>query len=93
MFASFGVVSAISGVQPWLRQTRSFWLSLPVVFIVDLLVGHRINVHFAPQSRNELRGAAFLAILAGYAIGVPLFLLLQKATAMKQLNHAGEVES
>jgi hypothetical protein len=93
MFASFGVVSAISGVQPWLRQTRSFWLSLPVVFIVDLLVGHRINVHFAPQSRNELRGAAFLAILAGYAIGVPLFLLLQKATAMKELKHAGEGES
>lgn len=79
MFASYGFVIAISAVQPWLRQTRSFWLSLPVVFVVDLLAGHQINVHLAPQSRNELKGAAFLAILAGYTVGVPVFLLLQRA--------------
>jgi hypothetical protein len=79
IFASYGAVIAISAVQPWLRQTRSFWFSLPVAFIVQLFVGHIITVRLAPQSRGELKGAAFLAILAGYGVGVPLFLLLQKA--------------
>jgi hypothetical protein len=77
--ASLGAVIAISAVQPWLRQTTSFWLSLPLSCIVQLLVGHIITVRLAPQSRGELKGAAFLAILAGYAVGVPLFLLLQNA--------------
>src|SRR5579875_2688579 len=65
IFAFYGVVLPISAVQPWLRQTRSFWLSLPVVFVVDLLVGHRIDVHLAPQSRGELKGTAFLELLTG----------------------------
>ncbi len=77
--ASLGAVIAISAVQPWLRQTTNFWLSLSLSCIVQLLVGHIITVRLAPQSRGELKGAAFLAILAGYAVGVPLFLLLQKA--------------
>ena len=76
--SSLGTVIAISAVQPWLRQTTSFWLSLPLSCIVQLLVGHIITVRLAPQSRGELKGTAFLAILAGYAVGVPLFLLLQK---------------
>lgn len=80
IFASYGAVCAISAVQPWIRQTKSFWLSLLVTGIVQLLIGHLINVHLAPRSRSELRGAAFLAILAGYTVGVPLFLLLQKLT-------------
>lgn len=79
IFASYGVVSAISAVQPWLRQTTSFWLSVAIGCIIQLLVGHLITVRLAPQSRGELKGAAFLAILAGYAVGVPLFLLLEKA--------------
>jgi hypothetical protein len=77
--SSLGTVIAISAVQPWLRQTTSFWLSLPLSCIVQLFVGHIITVRLAPQSRGELKGAAFLAILAGYAVGIPLFLLLQKA--------------
>lgn len=81
IFASYGVVSAISAVQPWLRQTTSFWLSLPIAGIVQLLVGHMITVRLAPHSRSELKGASFLAIFAGYAVGIPLFLLLQKVIA------------
>ena len=65
------------------KARKSFWLSLPLVFVVDLLAGHRINTQFAPQSRNELRGAAFLAILSGYAVGIPVFLLLRKALPEK----------
>jgi len=78
IFAAYGFVCAVSAVQPWLRQTRSFWVSLAVACVVQLVVGHFINVRLAPESRNELRGAAFLAILAGYAVASPLFLLLQK---------------
>jgi hypothetical protein len=79
IFASYGIVSAISAVQPWLRQTTSFWLSVAIGCTIELLVGHLITLRLAPQSRGELKGAAFLAILAGYAVGVPLFLLLEKA--------------
>jgi hypothetical protein len=79
MFASYGIVCAVSAVQPWLRQKTRFWLSLAVASGVQLVVGHVINVRLAPYSRSELKGAAFLAILAGYAVGVPLFLVLQKA--------------
>ena len=79
MFASYGVVCAISAVQPWLRKTKSFWLSLPVACVVQLVVGHMMAHRWAPRSRGELKGTAFLSILAGYAVALPLFLLLQKA--------------
>ena len=88
-FAFYGVVLPISAVQPWLRQTRSFWLSLPVVFGVDLLVGHRINVHLAPQSRGELKGTAFLELLTGYAVGVPVFLLLRRVIPTRTQKQLG----
>jgi hypothetical protein len=90
IFAAFGLVSAISGVQPRLRRTRSFWLSLPLGFIVQLLIGHLIIVRLIPHSRSQLKGAAFLAIFAGYAVGVPLFLLLEKANP-KANPHFGSI--
>jgi len=73
-----GAVIAVSVVQPWLRQTASFWISLAVSCAVQLLVGCWISVHLAPQTRGELKGAAVLPILPGYAVGTVLFLLLQK---------------
>jgi len=69
---------AVLAVQPWLRRTIRFWISLVVSFVLQLLVGYWINVHEAPHSRNGLKGAAFLAILAGYAVGAILFLLMQQ---------------
>jgi hypothetical protein len=77
IFTCYGIVCAVSAVQPWLRRTRSFWVSLAIAGIVQLFVGHIINARLAPQSRGELKGSAFLAILAGYAVAIPLFLLLQ----------------
>jgi hypothetical protein len=73
-----GAVIAVSAVQPWLRQTASFWISLVVSSTVQLCVGYWISVHLAPQTRGELKGAAVLAIVPGYAVGTVLFLLLQK---------------
>jgi hypothetical protein len=76
--ACMGAVIAVSVVQPWLRRTASFWLSLVISCAVQLLAGHWISVRYAPQSRSELKGAAFLAIVAGYAVGAVLFLLIQR---------------
>lgn len=76
--AFIGTVIAASIVQPWLRRTASFWLAVVISCTVQLFVGHWISVDQAPQSRSELKGAAFLAIIVGYAVGTPLFLLLQK---------------
>jgi hypothetical protein len=73
-----GAVIGVSVVQPWLRQTVSFWFSLVISCTVQLLVGYWISMHLAPNSRNELKGAAFLTIFPGYAAGAALFLLLQK---------------
>ena len=73
-----GAVIAVSAVQPWLRQTVSFWISLVASCTVQLFVGYWISAHLAPQSRGESKGAAFLAIVSGYAVGIPLFRLLQK---------------
>jgi hypothetical protein len=86
IFAAYGFVCAVSAVQPWLRQTRSFWLSLPVGCVVQLAIGHVINMRLAPQSRNEFRGAAFLALLAGFAVEIPLFFLLQKIKSTRGLD-------
>jgi hypothetical protein len=73
-----GVLIAVSVVQPWLRQTVSFWISLVASCTMQLLVCYWISVHLAPQTRGELKGAAVLSIIPGYAVGIVLFLLLQK---------------
>jgi hypothetical protein len=76
--ACMGAVIAISAMQQWLRQKVSFWLSAVISYAVQLFVGHWISVHQAPHSRGALKGAVFLAIVVGYAVGAALFLLLQK---------------
>jgi hypothetical protein len=78
LFACMGVVIAISVVQPWLRKTVSFWLSLVISCAVQLLVGHWISMHPVPHLRRGLEGAGILAIPLGYAVGAVLFVLLQK---------------
>jgi hypothetical protein len=76
--ASMGAVIAVAAVQPWLKRTASFWLSLVVSGAVQLFVGRWISMHQSLHSRNALKGGVFLAILAGYAVGVVLFLLVRR---------------
>jgi hypothetical protein len=76
--ACMGAIIAVSIVQPWLRQEVSFWLSLVISCAVQLFLGHWIGVSQAPHSTSGIKGAGFLAIFVGYAVGAPLFLLLQK---------------
>jgi hypothetical protein len=76
--ACIGLTIGISIVQPWLRRTLSFWLSLAVACTVQLFVGYWIDVRAALLRGSSAKGAGFLSLFVGYAVGVPLFLLLQK---------------
>jgi hypothetical protein len=79
MLAVFmGAAIVITVVQPWLRHTASFWISLVVSCTVQVLVGYWLTMHLAPQTRSELKGAAVLAIVPGYAVGILSYFLLQK---------------
>lgn len=79
-----GAFFAVLMVQPWLRRTVSFWLSLVISCAVQVLVAHWINVRHALNSRGELKGAGFLAMLAGYSTGAVLFLLMQRLKTKKE---------
>jgi hypothetical protein len=73
-----GAVLACSAVRPWLRRTASFWLSLIVSAVPQFFVSRWLTVYHPAHSRGESKGIWFVSILAGYAIGGVLFLLLQK---------------
>jgi len=73
-----GALIPIGIVQPWLRKTSSFWISLVVSCAVQLTVGYWISVHLAPQTSSELKRAGFLTIIPGYAVGILSFFVLQK---------------
>lgn len=78
MTVCMGAFFAVVMVQPWLRRTVSFWFSLVISCAVQVFVAHWINVRHALSSRGELKGAGFLAMLAGYSVGAVLFLLMQR---------------
>jgi hypothetical protein len=73
-----GALLAIGGVQPWLRRSSNFWISLVIAIVVQLLLGFWISWHVPMQSRNGMKGAGFLTLAVGYAAGAGVFVLLQK---------------
>jgi hypothetical protein len=83
---SMGIVIAITMVQSWVKETVSFWISLIASCLVQLPIAYWISVHWAPRTRGELKGGAFLVIGIGYAVGAALFLLLQKLKPRKELD-------
>jgi hypothetical protein len=85
-FACMGTAIPVSAGQPWLMKTVSFWPSLVISCIVQLLVGRWISMHTAPYLKSGLEGAGILAIPAGYAVGAVLFVLLQKLKEDRQLK-------
>jgi hypothetical protein len=82
--ACLGMVMGICMVQPWLRRTLSFWLSLAVACMVQLLVARWIGAHTTLLAGSSTKGPGFLCLLVGYAVGVPLFFLLQKLKPSQQ---------
>lgn len=69
---------SILSVQPWVRRTLSFWVSLLVSFAPQFFVAHWLAVYHPDDSRSGLKGAGILSMFAGWLVGAPLFLLLQK---------------
>ena len=73
-----GAILACLAVQPWVRRTLSFWLSLAISCVPQFMVSHWLSVYHLAHSRGDVKGSAFLSILAGYILGGALFVLLQK---------------
>jgi hypothetical protein len=73
-----GALLAILSVQSWVRRTLGFWISLVVSFVPQFVVARWLSTYYPDHSRGGEKGSAFLSLFAGYAVGVPLFLLLQK---------------
>ena len=69
---------ACLAVQPWVRRTVDFWLSLAISFVPQFAVAHWLAVYHPARSNGGAKGSAFLSMLAGYVLGGALFLLLQK---------------
>jgi hypothetical protein len=78
LFVYLGILIAPLAVQPWVRRTLSFWVSVAVASIPQFIVGHWLTVYHPSYSRAGIKGSGFLSILAGWVVGIPLFLLLQK---------------
>jgi hypothetical protein len=74
----WGCLMACLAVQPWVRRTLSFWLSLTITCVPQFVVSHWLTVYHPAHSRGEGKGTWFLSILSGYVVGGAVFLLLQK---------------
>lgn len=73
-----GCLLACLVVQPWVRRTLSFWLSLTIACVPQFIVSHWLTVYHPAQSRGASKGTWFLSIFSGYVVGGAVFLLLQK---------------
>ena len=73
-----GTLIACLAVQPWVRRTLSFWLSLAISWVPQFVISHWLNVYHPAHSLGETKGSAFLSLLAGYVLGSGVFILLQK---------------
>ncbi|HWG18717.1 MAG TPA: hypothetical protein VN678_12690 [Acidobacteriaceae bacterium] len=83
-----GAFLTILVVQEWVRWTVSFWVSLVVSLVPQFLVARWLAVYHPSHSRGGERGAAFLSLFAGWLVGVPLFLLLQKLKSSQNTDVA-----
>jgi hypothetical protein len=73
-----GGLIACLAVQPWVRETFSFWICLAISFVPQFFVARWLTVYHPSHSRSGDKGSAILSMLAGYLVGGALFLLMQK---------------
>jgi len=73
-----GILMACLAVQPWVRRTLSFWLSLAISCLPQFVISHWLNVYHPAHSLGETKGSAFLSLLVGYLLGGGVFVLLQR---------------
>jgi hypothetical protein len=65
------------------NRTLSFWFSLAISFVPQFVVAHWLAVHHPAHSSSVAKGSGFLSMLAGYAVGCSVFVLLQKLSPGK----------
>ena len=73
-----GALPACLAVQPWVRQTLSFWFSLAVSFFPQFVVARWLAVSHPTYPSSATKGSALVSIIPGYLLGIVLFRLLQR---------------
>jgi hypothetical protein len=73
-----GSCMAFLAVQPWVRRTVRFWISLAISCVPEFFVSRWVTTYYPAHTNSSGKGTAFLSILCGYAVGGSFFLLLQK---------------
>ena len=73
-----GALIACLAVQPWVRQTLSFWFSLAVSFFPQFVVARWLAVSHPTYPSSATKGSALVSIIPGYLLGIVLFRLLQR---------------
>jgi hypothetical protein len=73
-----GCLMACLGVQPWVRGTVSFWVSLAISSTLQFMVARWLIVYHPAHSRQGDKGLWFLSTFSGYVVGGAVFLLLQE---------------
>jgi hypothetical protein len=89
LFVYIGTLIAFVVVQPWVRRTFNFWVSLAVASIPQFVVGHWLTAHHSAHTGADFKGSGLLSMLAGWVVGVPVFLLLQKLKPEQNVNVNG----
>jgi hypothetical protein len=58
-----GTLIACLAVQPWVRRTLSFWLSLAISCVPQFVISHWLNAYHPAHSLGETKGSGFLSLL------------------------------
>jgi hypothetical protein len=83
-----GALIACLVVQPWVRQTLSFWFSLAVSVVPQFAVARWLAIYHPSRSGSGMKGSAFLSIFSGYLLGGVLFRLLQRLKPSQETETA-----
>jgi len=81
-----GSCLAFLAVQPWVRRTVRFWISLAISCVPEFFVSRWVTTYHPPHTNSGGKGTFFLSILCGYAVGGSFFLLLQKLKPAQDLE-------
>jgi hypothetical protein len=72
LFLYTGVFLTAMAVQPWVRETPHFWISVLVGCGPLFAVGHWLAARHPTHTNAGVKGSGFLSLLAGYLIGIPV---------------------
>ncbi|MDR3764048.1 MAG: hypothetical protein P4M01_08145 [Acidobacteriota bacterium] len=85
----FGLAWALLYLQPWVKKTISFWFCIAISCAIQFISIHWLDVHYPALSNASGKGQFFLGILAGWAVGGALFLILQRFKPKQETESTG----